>query len=330
MRRSRGERIVLMPIGEAGTEIRTRADFWFDKIIAPALEDAAYLPIRADRLDEGGFISAQIFKHVMNDPMVVADLTDGNPNVYYELAIRHACRKPIVHLLQEGRHIPFHVAPLRAVRVDDTSPTTVERSRKEIAQFVLVADERRYDHESPVALALGKWFLSAHPRVVPRECVESLVLSYLGVSFAAERRELPERCLRCHGVRKELAYLEAALHYLTDSLGMPEPDAFADYEKYRWNIIHQPFATRGKAGVEISEDRCDGAPVVKGTGVRLKDLLVRLKVFLMANGFYTPRLRVTQEKMEDLLEVAEELLVASARDRREREAAEGDASAGGA
>lgn len=320
MSQSKGYCIVLMPIGESGSEIRTRADVWFDKIISPALEELAYIPIRADRSSESGFISAQIFEHVMNDTMVVADLTYGNPNVYYEIAIRHACRKPIVHLLQVGHPMPFHVAPLRAARVDDSSETTVQGSKAEIVQFVLAAEENRRSNESPLSLGLGKWFLSAHPNAVPRIYIEELVLYYLHLSFAVTSRELPERCLRCYKLRKEVSGMEIALHQLTDRLHMPEPNAFRQLEKVRWDIYNKDLETPRHAGVEISDKKYDGAPVVKGTDMRLSELLTRLKLFLEIKGFYTSDLGLTQDQMEKLLEVGEDLLVASAVDRKSRNA----------
>ncbi len=314
----KGDCIVLMPIGESGTEIRRRADVWFEKIISPALKAAGYVPIRADRSVEGGFISAQIFAHIMNDPMVVADLTNGNPNVYYELAIRHACRKPIVHLLQDGHQMPFHVAPLRAARIDDSSAKAVQRSKKEITEFLLLEEEHRHGHESPLSLGLGKWFLSAHPDAIPRMLIETLVLCYLYLSFALASRELPERCLRCSRGRNEVAEMERALHELTDRLRMPEPNAFRALEKYRWDIFHKDLETPRHAGVEISVGKHDGAPVVKGTDLRLADLLRWLKMFLDINHFYKSDLGVTRTQMDELLDVAEDLLIASARPRDDR------------
>ena len=39
-------------------------------------------------------ITSQVLQHVTEDALVVADLTGRNPNVFYELALRHAIRKP--------------------------------------------------------------------------------------------------------------------------------------------------------------------------------------------------------------------------------------------
>ena len=66
--------------------------------------------------------------------MVVADLTDANANVYYELAIRHLLKKPVVHLITEGQQPPFDVAPMRYVAYNLTDLDSVERAKKELRQ----------------------------------------------------------------------------------------------------------------------------------------------------------------------------------------------------
>jgi hypothetical protein len=52
--------------------------------------------IRADRISKGGIITDQVIQQVVEAPLVIADLTDGNGNVFYELALRHAIQKPVI------------------------------------------------------------------------------------------------------------------------------------------------------------------------------------------------------------------------------------------
>ncbi len=59
-----------------------------------------------------------MFTRLWTDDLVVADLTGSNPNVFYELAVRHIRRKPFVHLIQAGSKIPFDVAPNRTIEFD--------------------------------------------------------------------------------------------------------------------------------------------------------------------------------------------------------------------
>ncbi len=101
---------VIAPIGETGSEIRMRSDQVLNHIIRPAAKEFGYEVMRADQLSEPGVITSQVVKHILDDAIVVADLTSRNPNVFYELAIRHAIRKPYVQVIQRGEEKPFDVA----------------------------------------------------------------------------------------------------------------------------------------------------------------------------------------------------------------------------
>ena len=85
---------VLMPFGRktdaAGRVINF--DSVYQKIIAPAVERAGLEPIRADEEKIGGTIHKPMFERLMLCHYAVADITGANPNVFYELGIRHALR----------------------------------------------------------------------------------------------------------------------------------------------------------------------------------------------------------------------------------------------
>jgi hypothetical protein len=81
---------VIAPIGEADSEDRKRSDQVVNFVITPAVAECGYKPIRADKISEQGIITSQVIEHIVNDPLVIADLTKQNANVFYELAIRHA------------------------------------------------------------------------------------------------------------------------------------------------------------------------------------------------------------------------------------------------
>ena len=83
---------VITPIGEDGSETRRRADQILRHVIAPAAEACGFETVRADQIAEPGLITTQIIQHIIDDPLVIADLTGSNPNVFYELAVRHAIR----------------------------------------------------------------------------------------------------------------------------------------------------------------------------------------------------------------------------------------------
>ena len=65
-------------------------------------------------MDQPGIISNQVITRLLEDNLVIADLTDRNPNVYYELAVRHAFGKPVIQIIDSNETIPFDVSMMRA------------------------------------------------------------------------------------------------------------------------------------------------------------------------------------------------------------------------
>jgi hypothetical protein len=81
---------VIAPIGEPASEIRKRSDQVFTYVITPAVQECGYTALRADQISEPGLIDSQVIERIVNDPLVIADLTGHNPNVFYELALKYA------------------------------------------------------------------------------------------------------------------------------------------------------------------------------------------------------------------------------------------------
>jgi len=109
---------VLMPFGKKSDDGGRAIDFdqIYERIIAPGIQKADLVPIRADEEVVGGFIHKPMFERLMLCDYAVADLTTANPNVFYELGIRHGVRPhSTVLVFGKGMRLPFDVAPLRAL-----------------------------------------------------------------------------------------------------------------------------------------------------------------------------------------------------------------------
>ena len=145
---------VIAPIGEQGSETRKRSDQVLKHVIKPAVDSCGYTAIRADEIDKPGIITSQVIQHVVNDPLVVADLTERNPNVFYELAIRHALRRPLVQLMKKGEQIPFDVAATRTIHVDHHDLDSVEAAKNEIVNQIHALEKDATDIETPISTSL--------------------------------------------------------------------------------------------------------------------------------------------------------------------------------
>jgi len=54
-------------------------------------------------------------RYLRKSDLVIADLTYHNPNVFYELAVRHLNKKPVIHLIKKGEKIPFDINDRRTI-----------------------------------------------------------------------------------------------------------------------------------------------------------------------------------------------------------------------
>jgi len=148
------ECFVISPIGEAESETRKRSDQVLRHIIRPAVEECGYKAVRADEIDKPGIITSQVIQHVVSDPLVIADLSETNPNVFYELAIRHAIKKPLVQIIQKGERIPFDVAGTRTIHFDHRDLDSVDEAKKGIIEQIKWVEQNPGDIETPISLSL--------------------------------------------------------------------------------------------------------------------------------------------------------------------------------
>ena len=144
---------VIMPIGEDSSDTRRRSDQVLKHIIKPAAESCGYAAIRADEIDKPGLITSQVIQRVIDDPLVIADLTETNPNVFYELAIRHAIKKPLVQIIEKGQRIPFDVAGTRTVHVDHKDLDSVSSAKDEIVRQIKQLEADPNDLETPISIS---------------------------------------------------------------------------------------------------------------------------------------------------------------------------------
>lgn len=115
---------VISTIKEDTSEQRKHADMIFSRYVDRALAGSGLKAVRADKIGDPGMISKQIIEYLLKARLVVADLSFHNPNVFYELALRHVTGKPTVHLTRSQDKPPFDVGNFRAITIDTTSVET--------------------------------------------------------------------------------------------------------------------------------------------------------------------------------------------------------------
>lgn len=97
---------VIMPFTESWSE-----NVFFD-CIRPNIESMGLQCTRADNL-RGPIIIDDVWIQINQAAFIIADVTNRNPNVMYELGIAHAIGKPVILLTQDIETIPFDFKHLR-------------------------------------------------------------------------------------------------------------------------------------------------------------------------------------------------------------------------
>lgn len=120
---------VIMPIGDQKCEDKTiittsELRSKYDNLIKEAISNARpnLTIIRSDDIASPGTITLNILDQLMNSDYVVADITYPNPNVFYELGIRHTCRCGTI-LIREKKNVdvPFDISHSRYIVYEDST-----------------------------------------------------------------------------------------------------------------------------------------------------------------------------------------------------------------
>ncbi len=141
---------VIMPYGGSDQEAREKFMGVFTSIIEPAAVKAGYKPKRSDIESSPGSITHDIVNNLLTADIVIADLTSANPNVLYELGIRHAFRKSgTVHIIEESCQVPFDVKSYRFIKYS-LKLANIPRTVSLISEAIKMREESAGKSDNPV------------------------------------------------------------------------------------------------------------------------------------------------------------------------------------
>lgn len=144
---------VITPIGDNNSDIRRHIDGIIEQAIEPALGEK-YKIVAAHKEYAIGSINDRVIRSVIESDLVIANLTNTNPNVMYELAIRHSFGKPVIVIAEEGTKLPFDVVVENTIfYVND--PTGANELKQKLIEYEKPIDLEKKEY-GPVYDVIGK------------------------------------------------------------------------------------------------------------------------------------------------------------------------------
>ena len=110
----------------------------YEAFIKPLFEESQVAKFSVDRADDihnQQNIMQDIVTRIEQSHLIVADLTDNNPNVFYELGVAHTLDRPVILLAQDMDDIPFDLRAYRVI-IYDTRFTKIEEARQELGRLI--------------------------------------------------------------------------------------------------------------------------------------------------------------------------------------------------
>ncbi|MEF3117862.1 hypothetical protein [Streptomyces chrestomyceticus] len=151
---------VIGPIGDSysanGTAEREAYEHHlriFEQMIAPACQKYDIAAVRSDGIPHAGDINEQICRHVIQSDLVIANVSGGNPNVMYELGLRHITGKPTIHIGEHGQ-LPFDIASIRTIRYH-SSRSGLADARRDIENALEVGLRDGFEPLTPARVLRG-------------------------------------------------------------------------------------------------------------------------------------------------------------------------------
>lgn len=128
---------VMMPISDADGYEKGHFKKVYEHLIQPACKITDYRTLRADEVNATNIIALNIMEHICTAPISICDISNCNPNVFYELGIRHATLLPVVIIKDSETSDPFDIKGVRYIEYDKIlSVDNILAKQKELANAI--------------------------------------------------------------------------------------------------------------------------------------------------------------------------------------------------
>lgn len=134
---------VIMPISDKQGYPSGHFTNVYEQIFKPAIVDAGFEPYRVDEDALSSSIIQKIYDGLSKAKMAICDLSSANPNVLYELGIRHSFDLPVVLVKDERTDFIFDISPINTiVYQSDRVYENVISARNTIKEAIMEMDSQ--------------------------------------------------------------------------------------------------------------------------------------------------------------------------------------------
>jgi TIR domain len=129
--------------------------------VTDAVETVGLALVRPDSLAETGTLVEQIIEALGSADLVIADVSEANPNVMYELGFVHGTRRPVILISSDFPQVPFDIASLGAIHYGhDLKDLDAFRHEMEKALRAAVRDPAAFSRRPATRQEVNRLFIS--------------------------------------------------------------------------------------------------------------------------------------------------------------------------
>ena len=113
----------------------------YDEIFQPVLEELKYCVTRSDKISSPDLITKIMIRHLIESDIVIADISGYNPNVMYELGIRHTKEKPVILVTSDiDKEFPFDIRDIRILGID-LKNSLYDKFKSDLRSYIINAEK---------------------------------------------------------------------------------------------------------------------------------------------------------------------------------------------
>lgn len=135
-----------MPFGEPFNQ-------YYSKVLKPALFKISFNVLRADEIYTNRAIVDDIIEQIIVSDIIIADVSNKNPNVNYELGIAHALRKQVIIISQQVEDIPFDYRHIRSILYNTADANWEKELETRIQETIMKILDTQFDKFEIASLA---------------------------------------------------------------------------------------------------------------------------------------------------------------------------------